>query len=157
MLNPDLLKPNKHGGQEYYRFRSNRIQIKWRKLVNGTLIKFADKMIMKKRWQRIENRNQTIDEKIWWWRKMKRLEHATPKRSWLIYAYAISRVDKIKCRIKWKNLNLVEMLGVSYQKILNGHYRWWKKMTCIIYWINYHEYENKECNDWKRQYVGQYR
>ncbi len=49
---------------------------------------------------------------------MKRLELAAPKtkRSLFIYAYAISRVDKNKYRIKRKYLNLVEILGVSYQK-----------------------------------------
>jgi hypothetical protein len=49
---------------------------------------------------------------------MTRFEIAAPKRSWFIYAYVISRVDKNKYRIKWTNLNLVEILGlgVSYQK-----------------------------------------
>jgi hypothetical protein len=35
--------------KEYYRFRSNRIPIKWRKLGNGTLLKYADKMLMKQK------------------------------------------------------------------------------------------------------------
>ncbi len=47
---------------------------------------------------------------------MKRLElaalHQRSKRSLFIYAYAISRVDKNKYRIKKTNLNLVEILGV---------------------------------------------
>ena len=49
---------------------------------------------------------------------MKRLDLAAPKteRSLFIYAYAISRVDKNKYRIKRTNFNLVEILGVSYQK-----------------------------------------
>ena len=47
---------------------------------------------------------------------MKRLDLAAPKRSWFIYAYAISRVDKNKYKMKRTNLNLVEILGVSYQK-----------------------------------------
>ncbi len=49
---------------------------------------------------------------------MKRLELVAPKtkRSLFIYAYAISRVDKNKQRIKWTNLNPVEIWGVSYQK-----------------------------------------
>ncbi len=50
---------------------------------------------------------------------MKRLELAAPTktmRSYFIYAYAICRVDKNKHRIKRKNLNPVEIWGVSYQK-----------------------------------------
>ena len=28
-----------------------------------------------------------------------------------------------------------------------------KKMTRIISWVNFHEYEHKECNDWKKEAV----
>ncbi len=44
----------------------------------GKLLKFADKMFMKQKMTKIENRNQVSDEKIWW-SKMKRLELAAPK------------------------------------------------------------------------------
>ena len=33
--------------KEHYRFISNRMQIKWRKLGNGMLLKYADEMFMK--------------------------------------------------------------------------------------------------------------
>ena len=38
--------------KEYYRFISNRMQIKWRKLGNGMLLKYADKMFMKKKYDK---------------------------------------------------------------------------------------------------------
>jgi hypothetical protein len=34
--------------KEHYRCISNRMQIKWRKLGNGMLLKYDDKMFMKK-------------------------------------------------------------------------------------------------------------
>ena len=48
---------------------------------------------------------------------MKRFELAAPKRYLFIYTYDISRVDKNEYRIKWTNLNLVEILGVAYQTL----------------------------------------
>ena len=67
-----------------------------------------------KNWKQKSNKSE---EKLWR-SKMTRFEIAAPNRSWFIYAYVISRVDKNKYRIKWTNLNLVEILGlgVSYQK-----------------------------------------
>ena len=77
------------------------MHIKWRKFGNGMLLKYDDKMFMKQRWQIIENRIQTSNEKLWWC-KTERLELAQ-EQSWLIYAYAIRRVGKNKCRVKWTN------------------------------------------------------
>ena len=49
--------------KEYYSFKSNRIQINWRKL-RDIAQKFADKMFMKQKLTKIENRNQMSDEKL---------------------------------------------------------------------------------------------
>ena len=40
------------------------IWIKWRKLGNGTFLKHVDKMFMKQKMTKNENRSQTSDEKL---------------------------------------------------------------------------------------------
>ena len=71
--------------------------------------------------------------------------------SWLIHAYAISRVKKIKCRVKWTNKSWPggNIGGVISEK-LEKTFQMMKKMTHIINWINYHECEHDECKckDW---------
>lgn len=63
LLSPNILEPNQHGGQK----NITGLEATGYRLIGetlGTLLKFADKMFMKQKMTKIENRNQMSDEKL---------------------------------------------------------------------------------------------
>ena len=64
MISPNLLEPSQHGRQRTLQVQTQQDSEEVEKAQNGILLKYADKMFMKQKMTKIENRNQMSDEKL---------------------------------------------------------------------------------------------
>ena len=63
LVSPNILKPNQHGGQK----NITGLEATGYRLIGvnlGTLLKFSDKMFMKQKMTKIENKNQMSDKQL---------------------------------------------------------------------------------------------